>query len=333
MGNAVADALADRGRDLAQPRPRSLADVQLGDKICWLACRHLVDILVQCMVHRKGSEQELPEPKPVATRKQLEARSGHIMTKLFGVGSRWVCRQCNMGPGSKHIRTWLQTVPCPGYRPPVPLSGTGLRYQRLHQQEMGRLRRIGRRVIHGSHTVSWFCGGTWCWACGAYSTTQAYLLAHPCRRMLKGAGAQVLKRILRGYTPRTGEPWPRPPAAGELTPQPPMHVQDGLERTGLPCVAQAPLPERTATADFDEQVETDMVHFTLFDSIRGKDPFRLDDEEELEIAMDMHGQGSTLLRPTSQPHDRVVQLTTEQASDRRTRQLEVYMRGWHAHYA
>jgi len=151
--------------------------------------------------------------------------------------------------------------------------------------------------------------------------------------MLKSAGAQVLKRILRGYTPRVGEPWPRPPAPGELTPQPPNLVHDGLERAGLPSFAKAPLPERAATAAFDEQFESDMANFSLFDSIRGKDPFRLDEDEELEIAMDMHGLDSAMLRPTSRLADRAMELTSEQASDRRSRQLDEYMRGWHANYA
>ena len=70
--------------------------------------------------------------------------------------------------------------------------------------------RVGKVVLHASHTLASANGVWFCTACGAYVTaaegkkSSAKLLALPCKRAANAAGRTQLKRLEKGLAPKPG---------------------------------------------------------------------------------------------------------------------------------
>ena len=72
-------------------------------------------------------------------------------------------------------------------------------------------------ALHDSHTMHHRQGIVWCWRCGGYATELSRSLGKPC---LEGGmspsrgGANNLKRLAKGLTPRSDLEWPRGASEG-----------------------------------------------------------------------------------------------------------------------
>ena len=67
--------------------------------------------------------------------------------------------------------------------------------------------RLAASILHPSHRAYQKRGYIWCWKCGAWGSTNPGKLRKPCASVPSKPGKEVLARVRRGLTPKSGATW------------------------------------------------------------------------------------------------------------------------------
>lgn len=206
MGNAAADALADRAAKVAEvcsaDASRVLGCVNLANRIQLRAVAILIHVASVSERRPKtdGFGRRANAPIPLNT---LALASPH---KLIPVGSVWHCSVCleSRHRSLSDFKAWISTE-C---KPTEPLSvcrrEASVRHSRVPQ---GVEVLTGKHVLHSSHELRVFRGLYYCTRCGCYASSAPKRLKSECQGLGK-AGRTVLSKIQRGLLPPGLRAWP-----------------------------------------------------------------------------------------------------------------------------
>jgi ribonuclease HI len=215
FGNQLADGLAAKGARAHQLSPAVDSRLQLRARLNRLVLKRLLTIALEVLPARAASAVEAPSLatcRPVKV-KLVPAAVQHSFVLL---GRTWRCSLCfSTAPASTTLakRVSMECYrPRPVVTPPRPggLQPVGAVVETI---------RLGKWLLHGSHSLRLFRGLMWCQRCGHYAVCKPRALLLPCSGTLAPGGAAAIRAIQRGRTPTGLAAWPLPPeGAGVVVP-------------------------------------------------------------------------------------------------------------------
>ena len=137
--------------------------------------------------------------------------SGHDLVK--DARGAFQCLSCGQRSGARQFKEWLAGPKCVALsRRNGELFDRHEEVQDLEDPDSGAVR-IGSKLTHTTHTLSWKRGIWFCTTCGGFSKaaigekSTCRKLSRPCKEPTR-SGREVLSRIEAGLTPRAGTSWP-----------------------------------------------------------------------------------------------------------------------------
>ena len=210
LGNALADALANRGADAAEVSPQDAVDVlwyySTVRNIQIRAAIILSHTIPQFSVKR--TERITPVPRLPSMSQVgrilasqhtfVQNRKALICTTCFqyapsdsGLASKWLASPCKPDIRMRYLHVTAQGRPTriPG----------------------NRCIRVGYRELHTSHTLFMYRGLYFCGLCGYYAGTHAQKLASPCTSRTDPRAKGRVTRLMSGSLPSGLTAWPNDP--------------------------------------------------------------------------------------------------------------------------
>ena len=206
IGNAAADALADRAAKAAQVCAEDasavLESVRLANRIQLRAVMILIHVasVSERRPKTEGFGRRVNTSIPLNT---LALASSH---KLVLVGSMWHCSVCleSRHRALSDVRAWMSSECLPTEPLAVCRREATVRHSRVPQ---GSEVLTGKHVLHPSHELRVFRGLYYCTRCGCYASKAPKRLKSECVGLSK-TGSAVLSRIQRGLLPPGLRAWP-----------------------------------------------------------------------------------------------------------------------------
>ena len=213
-GNELADHFAGTGAAI-----HSVEDLQpLVDHVdvrARLILHRLMALSELFLVKAKKAEKEPPRPKMPRLDVRIEAL-GHAPST---VGKWKVCNLCGIRWMKHHRATIIAQGECPGASPWTNMPNNCLKPWRLPMASkcvyMGK-------VIHPSHSISYYRGVVYCNRCGYYSTGKRSMhLSTGCGMSVRPSQVVIRDSLREGRCPSQIGRWPRadePQAPDEIRP-------------------------------------------------------------------------------------------------------------------
>ena len=223
VGNKFADALANRGAELARVPFDIRANHEFWAGRMIKIAKRLVAINRMCFEEGAFDVKAYKRAPTISPLDSLLQKSGHFFGRVSGaakhnatcrLADRRRCKYCNVVVAQKSLLNWLRKNPktC---SPPVPtvLQPSAARPAVVDGQ-VGPIVVGKGRVIHSSHHPLFTRGLWWCNKCGFYATaaigckSSARKLVERCDGPVARAGQDYLKRLRAGKTPKANVAWP-----------------------------------------------------------------------------------------------------------------------------
>ena len=228
-GNKEADELADIAANKAEVGSNlvnqyaSLVSRANGVQDRLLAAHGLALDKIGAEAAQRQSNPRARGKKRRKTPEEAATSVGHCLEQSSD-GKRFLCALCGQGCTTARLRAWAKEGKCKRISPVS--SGVGGKLAADSKPPL-----IGTERLHPSHAFVAFRGCWFCTGCGAYTVfarksgpakAGPKLLKQTCLRQ-KGfqattSGRNVLKRLLRGKTPRCNMEWPLLAGVGEMPP-------------------------------------------------------------------------------------------------------------------
>ena len=208
LGNAIADAMAQRGADLIALDNEAVQEVIATDAAARRILRRLVATTILAQQHGRVVDlraDRIARQDARERQRELMLQSGHVVRR---VGKRCFCATCmREKPPGMNMSKWLTGPPCKGA--PTQIASNSLGGDSAPVALAGQIR-AGRHWLHQSHRLAAYKGVVWCWTCGSYATDEPRRLRLECQgHPAKGSfAASCLSRLRKGSTPRSGMEWP-----------------------------------------------------------------------------------------------------------------------------